>query len=560
LAAIVRKATRRDNQVIGAETSFLEWAMQRWCRIAAFGLVLAVIACIFVLVQQNFNQSETLPLPVPDGDQEVAWLHNPTSFESWENFVWGVKRAEMLRSGFPNQLDVDDSQAFPSRTTEVPEIVIHRKGQEGKLRIRWYKFTSLTNQETWITALARRHPPPLAVIGGWSSDRAHELAEAMRNTSWSGSKPVLLLTQATADIVYPNALTISNVPNLISVYERSFRFCFTNRQIAETVVDFVLSDTSLRPGQIGFSGVGVAGIAPFDHWSALATIVSHTWHEPGSIPTFTIAWNDDPYSTDLNLRFRESLRLRTKPPQLQLISYSVPFSTGRLNRPNRAETEVVDHILAHLPSLGHRSLLVIPTVSAPARRTIRALVEGDPKIGARLVAITGDGLSVNTFFRDRDYAWPVRSLPVPIVLFTHANPFGWDLPGVSVAPPLGYELIPPKQGEVRSTTEDIHLFARLAEILTNAVFPEDQGKIVDSPDLIMDHFRSLSPAFFDAEGNRRSGTGEHIVVLRPALTGDQPGPTQIEGTLEVFTRLSGDAQWTRIHTLKLGRSYGGFVQ
>ena len=61
------------------------------------------------------------------GDQEIAWLHNPTSYESWENFVWGAKRAEMAVDGGPDGLEVDDANAYPVRTTAVPEVVVRRR-------------------------------------------------------------------------------------------------------------------------------------------------------------------------------------------------------------------------------------------------------------------------------------------------------------------------------------------------------------------------------------------------------------------------------------------------
>lgn len=536
--------------------------MRGWWRIGSAVVLLGSLLGVFAIFWWRFSQTPALPLAVPNGDQEIAWLHNPTSFETWENFVWGVKRAEIVNNGGPDGLEVDDSRAFPSRTTEVPEVVISRHGYSGKLRIRWYKFTNQATQVTWVNALSHRDPPPLAVIGGWSSDRAHELAEAMRNVQWSGAKPVLLLTQATADVVYPEELdgVSTEGPNLIAVYERSFRFCFTNRQMAEAVTDFILSDPSLRPGTIGFPDAGIVAIAPINLWVNIATVATKTLRDTSPLPAFTVAWNDDPYSTDLNLRFRETLRFRASQPRLQMISYTVPFSTGRLNRPNRAESEVADHILNHLPPLGTRSILVLPTVSAPARRTLRALVQGDPKIGRRLVAITGDGISVNTFFRDRDYAWPIRSLPVPIVLFTHANPFGWDIPGIGKVAPPGYELNAPRQGEVRTTTEDIRLFGRLADILTTAVFLDGRTEIVASSDEIVDYFRRLTPSFFDPHGNRMSNTGEHVVVLRPTFPGDVPGPTQRDGTLEVYTRLPGSPGWTLIHTLQLGRPYGGSTE
>src|SRR5262245_8837180 len=167
----------------------------RWV-VLLLGVIAAGVAVAFLAAFRP-PKSPARPLPVESGDREIAWLHNPTSFETWENFVWGVKRAEMAADGGPAGLEVDDSAAFPDRATAVPEIVVRRKGFAGSLRIRWYKVTDDATQEAWVAALAARDPAPLAVIGGWSSDRAKELADAMRTANWSGPKPLLFLTQAT---------------------------------------------------------------------------------------------------------------------------------------------------------------------------------------------------------------------------------------------------------------------------------------------------------------------------------------------------------------------------
>ena len=142
---------------------------------------------------------------------------------------------------------------IPDRTTAVPEIVIRRKGYAGGVRIRWYKVTDEASQEAWVKALARRDRPPIAVLGGWSSDRAKELADAMRDAPWAGEKPLLFISQATADEVYraADSYPVGYVPpQLIKLYDRSFRFCFTNKQMAEAVTDYVFSDKDLRPGPI----------------------------------------------------------------------------------------------------------------------------------------------------------------------------------------------------------------------------------------------------------------------------------------------------------------------
>jgi hypothetical protein len=203
---------------------------------------------------------------------------------------------------------------------------------------------------------------------------------------------------------------------------------------------------------------------------------------------------------------------------------------------------------------------VLPTVSAPARRTMRALVQGNPAVGRQLVAVTGDGLGMNTFFRDREFAWPVRSIPVPFVLFLHADPFGWDKPVAGPAAPPGYELTAPQPGAVRSSTEDVRLFTRMTQIIVTAAFPDGAGKLAGGPDAVAERLRSLTPAFFDRAGNRRSGTGEHVVVLRPVLPGEARNGKRADATLDVYTRPHGNPAWTRIHSNPLGRVTGGLSE
>ena len=175
--------------------------MRWWWPVVA---LVVLVGCVALVASKWWAQrGSARPLPVPSGDHEVAWLHNPTSGETWEDFVCGMKRAEMTAHGGPSGFRVDDSAAFPDHTTAVPEVVLSHDGFAGKIHVRWYKVTNYAPLAAWVQALAARTPAPLALVGGWSSDRAHELAEAMKETNWPGQKPLLLLTTATADSVYP---------------------------------------------------------------------------------------------------------------------------------------------------------------------------------------------------------------------------------------------------------------------------------------------------------------------------------------------------------------------
>ena len=126
-----------------------------------------------------------------------------------------------------------------------------------------------------------------------------------------------------------------------------------------------------------------------------------------------------------------------------------------------------------------------------------------------------------------------------------AQRYAWDEAGDHI-PPRGYELHPPvKPSDVKNSTEDIQLFTILSAVLARGAFPDGTNRVIDGPDALVERFRALSPAFFDASGNRRTGSGEHVVVLRPTprLEGVVIYP---DAVIDVYTRKGGE--WVRIHS------------
>lgn len=418
------------------------------------------------------------PAAVPAGDQELAWLNTTTSGTTWERFVSGFVRTQLAVPG----LTVDDSGAYADATTAVPELVLGMAGREGKLRLRWYKLTTDAPADTWVKALADRDPAPLAVIGGGSSDRALELARALAARHPDPTTgPLLFITTATADLCRPDDDDLAG-RRLIDIYAgRSFRFCFTNRQMADAVIDYVWRTPDLRPGP------------PAD----------------GRPPkVLSVVWKDDPFSTDLYQRFGDALR--GKAP---LDTREVLFSVGGQTVPNFYEAQAAADILDYFrANPAGRAVLVLPTVTNPARRLLRAIVAGDPAVRGRLVAVTGDGIPVNAVYRDTNFAWPVAALPVPLVLFCHNNPVGWDGPGDPPAPP-GYALAPP------TSADDVLHFADIGKHIVEASYPA--GGLVTGPAALAARLRDQKPALFDPDGERQGATGEYVCVLRPpAAPGD----------------------------------------
>ena len=100
-----------------------------------------------------------------------------------------------------------------------------------------------------------------------------------------------------------------------------------------------------------------------------------------------------------------------------------------------------------------------------------------------------------------------------MVLFTHADPFAWDVRGGPSLRQRYYQLSPPEPDGTRSSTEDIQHFTRLTRIIAAGLFTDGGKEIAQVPGRPGGGAACAQARFFDADGNRRSGTGEHVVVL-----------------------------------------------
>src|SRR5262249_5140737 len=106
-----------------------------------------------------------------------------------------------------------------------------------------------------------------------------------------------------------------------------------------------------------------------------------------------------------------------------LVQEKIPYSGGDYYHPNPYEAAQVEELLNMNRSFkDQRFLLVLPASAQPARRFLRTLVRQAPLESRRLVVITGDSISFNTIYRDRDIAWNIQDMPVPLLFFSHRNP------------------------------------------------------------------------------------------------------------------------------------------
>jgi hypothetical protein len=341
----------------------------------------------------------------------------------------------------------------------------------------------------------------------------------------------LLITTATADRVRldtdPLMVTMDAIDpsgegaqDLMAIYPgRSFRFCFTNRQMAEAVVDFVWSQPDLRPrGSLAPSLGAVAAGAGGGPMASTALLAAG--HLP---PVYAFRWLDDPYSIDLAERFRQVLSQPTYQP-CKIEMHHLPYSVGGYLAPNPQEALAAGLLAGTLVRRpGQRPFLVLPTVDKPVRRFLHTLVGAAPLEIRNAVAVAGDSISFNVIYRDREFAWNSQDLPVTLVLFCHQNPVAWpEFEAGGLAQPYA------------TATDDELLNAELMRRVLRAAY-QPAGLLADAAELA----RQLhaGPAdFFDPSGNRRGGSGEYVVSRRPHI---EDGRVLASATIDVWHRQPG---------------------
>lgn len=505
-------------------------------RSVLISLVLLLAIALGLWSAGAFGRGDSSLPALPENDEEIAWIHAATNGSTWERFVAGIWT---MQRTWP-EIRVDDRRAFLDQTTAVPEVVLQREGVAGRLHIRWYKLTSETDNADWVRRLAQRGRPPLAFIGGGTSERAVDLARALaEQTNWSGPPPLLLITTATANTLYADATAdrdaASAVPTaLMDVYRgRSFRFCFTNQQMAQAVVDFLWSQPDLRPIGDPMPALAALGEPALNPWGAVGLLAVQ---DIECLPAATaLEWDDDPYSIDLSRQFHQAFHRPQLPPMLVRDTRSIPYSVGGFYRPNPWETQAAEFLIESLSEIPlQRQVLILPISAPQARRVLRAVCSVLPLAGRSLVAVTGDSININNVFRDADIVWNSRAVPIPVVFFAHQNPIAWDADG-QLKPPNG--------------TDDVLVYRDLMRVLLECVFGrhDSQTRLLGSSDQLAARFRALSPPFFDASGDRLGGQGEFVVVVRPQFSG---GATIVaDAVLEIWTRTESGGAWQRLQRL-----------
>lgn len=534
----------------------------RW--LVGSGLMMALAVALYLVTRGMGLWEDTIGVqvkPIHGEDQEIAWIDTATSTDAWAQLTAGLARLEVdwpNLDGAPGHLKVDmgneSSGAFPPLSGDVAEIALYfTEAPRRKLWLRWYKISGDNPVETWVEKLRNRSRPPLAIAGGGSSDGAFRLARALVQTrdAWQGKPPLLLITTATAEADRPLQLETPGV-RLMDLYAgRSFRFCFTNGAIVDAVLGLLYQNPQRVDSRGVWSEVWVepaeppaaAAVAIADPWAALGLLLASGHLEP---KLFSVSWQDDSYSRDLEVLFRMECK-RWHPYAAPVDLGALPYSVGDVYQPNSAEQTSVNLFLSLNPP-PPRSVLVLPAAVQQMRRYLGYLCQQAPHLTRNLVVVNGDAITFNNVLRDRDFAWNVLDLPVPVVFFSHRNP-------VDVNARLTWRFAwerSEQKDEERSTsgTHDILLYRDIIEAMLYAAF--EDGKLLGDADRVAERLRQSTwraapvdadrsewhynrvqnalvqpdsaltgQALFDEHGDRRRGTGEHIVWLQPHFRDDR---------------------------------------
>jgi hypothetical protein len=179
--------------------------------------------------------------------------------------------------------------------------------------------------------------------------------------------------------------------------------------------------------------------------------------------------------------------------------------------------------------------LVVPATSQPCRRFLRALRRNAPVAARRFTVVTGDSIEFNKIYRDRNLTWPIQELPLKLVFFCHRNPVD-RAAGFREQNDAGPDSLNPNQGSPTTGTEDLLLFMDVVETVVKAAYRGP--RLLASAEELADNLHQVrwknGRDLFNRVGNRHSGTGEHVVYLRPPQM--KEGRVAPRAALEVWAR------------------------
>jgi len=532
-------------------------------RLFRWALVAILVVVLGVAIQQTLlwlgmwgSMSESQVKPLDDGDQEIALIEPATSSDDWGRLVTAAQLLEAdwqrINPTLPSLKVIAGKNAFPPLTTEVPEIAIALGDSPRQhLRLRWYKISGEHDAASWVQKLHARARPPLAIIGGGTSDRAVRLARALQKTYENPDQPspLFLITTATAE-------KTGSGKSLIGLYpQRTFRFSFTNRKMVEALLQFV--QRRQFPDDANEWGAGNLWANKFVDPQPLAGALTGAIRGTPFVQPHimhAVAWQDERYSLDMHDLFDKEFKKRFPLGEFS-DEGTIPSGFGGFSHPAPQEQATIATILARPTPIAPNSFLVLPTQTVRMRRVLINLRQRSPQDARNLVILNGDAIGFNAIYRDRDVLWNVLDLPYSLVFFSHRNPI--DRAAGFRGPFDKKSATPVFPTQSATGTQDVLLYRDLLEAFLYAA--HDSGHWLSDPIRVRERMkltcwyhpiaknakddlpRVCNPEvhpldaehrrLFDADGNRQSQTGEHIIWLKPSFSEDR---VDLKSTISVW--------------------------
>ncbi|MSQ96737.1 MAG: hypothetical protein EXR98_19585 [Gemmataceae bacterium] len=541
-------------------------------RLFRYALIAVLFVILGVAVYQTLlwfgvwgNPNEAQVKSLEDEDQEIAFIEPATSTDDWSRLVTAVKLVQQdwprINPSLPRlKISLDD--AFPSLTAAVPEIVLSlsTSGHQ-RLRLRWYKISGEHDAASWIRKLNARAHPPLAIVGGATSDRALRVARALQATYPDPDQPapMFLITTATAE------KTAEETPLIEEYPKRSFRFSFTNQRMVEAILKFVQQTPNLWVHKTAdpqtLAGAVASMIGAADPLHELAVFGSFLDLRPPSYTMHAVYWEDERYSKDLTDLFRKEFEKRYPAGRFN-DQGGIAYGVGDFSSPAPLEQSAVGTFLAE-PIAPH-SFLVLPTQTVRMRRFLINLRQS-PLDARNLVVLNGDAISFHSVFRDRDVVWNIVDLPYSLVFFAHRNPIE-RAAGFTDSKKGRQDAADVFPQRTTTGTHDILLYRDVLEAILYAAY--DQGRLLgdslevrkrlqatawyqppietakeDFARVCNPRVHTLDPkvrTFFSKKGDRKRDTGEHIVWVKPSFTEDRVDRTSTISVWSMIPNTKGD--------------------
>lgn len=531
-------------------------------------LLLSLGLVLFLLFWWNPSVFKSKEEELSANQKEIAWVYPASYSSAWERLVSSGKLLANHPDTFLSKVKFETgSQTFPELTASVPYFKISHPDSSLTIVVKWYKISSDMKYENWMEKLFSRTIIPSAIVGGPTTDDAMAIVQAISKILAKikvEKPPPLILTTASSNTL-AKEFNATLGPNqgedigLMGIYpEKTFRFGFDNRIMSDAIIRLLWSNPDLKPDS------DPVHIVLWEDDSYARDFVATFW---ASLNKQTIAdglaaycWASSAVLAQQNTNFAFLLApplhlLGKKASAFKMITPPIPqiidSSIGVRYTANRFEKEALKFLLLdiNLKPEQTQPLMVVGSQAVQARRFLRELSLSDPTLARKMVVVTGDTLSLNTVYRDREVAWPVSELPCKVVFFSHANPVSHDAGFRAINDWADTEHL-----AKATSTEELIFSSQILEGLLPGLFVDTSDLSTQLKKLTWDGERitvGKGVPLFDAVGNRNAGTGEFIGVLKPLLDPND----RTSAKLEIWSLLSQGVNQLPLPTLRSELSF-----